>query len=397
MATFFILAHPDISIHLARELVRHDVQVVVAESMDILLKDELHCITVGDLSSKLAENPSLEQESLFILSSENALEYLSKLIPNADIIKFCSIFKNKPQFREGLSIEFPTLFFKEYSKAEILTLNPASVPFPLIVKPSIGVASIGVIRVESPNDWADSISSIFDDIDLHLKAGSFSPTAVSGHSILCEACIEGQELAIDGYFNRNGEPVILQIAEHLFLNAQDFSDRIYLTHRELVKANLSPIKSLLEKIARVWPLRSFPFHMELRVTGAGEFIPIEINPLRFIGLEGSEITLHAFHFNTHQHFFQQTEPDWPSILAAADASVYALFAADMSTDTFLNHRTRLSIDHEALKREFREVLDYRPVDDVLFALVYFRVPTVADCLPYLSLDVNPFVHVAAPQ
>ena len=63
---------------------------------------------------------------------------------------------------------------------------------------------------------------------MRMAAMMYPNHVVNSTKFLIEEMIEGEEYAVDAYFDRDGEPVILNIFQHPFLNSKDVSDRIYL-------------------------------------------------------------------------------------------------------------------------------------------------------------------------
>ena len=49
-----------------------------------------------------------------------------------------------------------------------------------------------------------------------------------------EEYVEGEEYAIDCYFDEKGEVVILNILHHKFSSGRDTSDRVYSTSKEII-------------------------------------------------------------------------------------------------------------------------------------------------------------------
>jgi hypothetical protein len=67
--------------------------------------------------------------------------------------------------------------------------------------------------------------------------------------------------------------------------------------------------------------------MEIKVTQAGEIIPIEINPMCFAACCASDITKYAWGFNVYEYFMTQKHPDWETIIEKSnkDTMYYVSF------------------------------------------------------------------------
>lgn len=382
-----ILARPSISTYLARTLYENHIPAVVTDDLTLPMKPAIQTLT----PSQFAQAPKQAYQTLLLTSSENALSFLYQTIPYDDRILKARLFKDKAAFRRAISKKFPNYFFKELQAAELDRLDPSSLPFPVVLKPATGISSIGVIRVGSISEWPAAVKYIQGDLENYQK--NYSAAVVESQKVLIERYIEGREFAIDGYYNSEAEPVVLNLLEHLFLNDQDTSDRIYLTRRSLLEAYLPQVETFLKEFGDIFDLKRFPFHLELRLTPQGELIPIELNPLRFSGLGTTEIAQYAYGINVYESFFKQTRPDWRKILDRKDDSVYSFMCADISTQFF--RKPGLKVLDRHLFKQFEEVLEYRLLDEVetsTFAVVFFRSADLDEPKRFLAMDFDQFVE-----
>ena len=131
--------------------------------------------------------------------------------------------------------------------------------------------------------------------EIHLKFAADSaqfPSFVVGTThFLIEKMIQGEEYAVDAYFDNEGSPVILNIYHHRFASATDTSDRLYCSSKALFDRYEQPFTDFLKATNQVIGLRNFPMHIEFRIEN-GIAIPIEINPLRFAGFCLNELQTH---------------------------------------------------------------------------------------------------------
>jgi predicted ATP-grasp superfamily ATP-dependent carboligase len=306
------------------------------------------------------------------------------------------IFKDKNAFRLALSKEFPNFYYKKLDQKSLKNIKLSEIPFPVVLKPAIGISSIGVVRVKSSSEWNRAVEYLHEDLKKYQK--NYESNVVDSTEFIIEKYIEGPELAIDGYFNSNAEPVILNILEHLFKNADDTSDRIYYTRRSLLKKYLKPVQEFLIRFGDVFDLKRFPFHLELRQDPKMGLIPIELNPLRFSGLGTCELAEYAYGLNVYRYFFKEQKPDWDSILSRKDDSVYSFMCADLPDAFFRKKGLRIQ-DREFMK-EFKEVLDYRMLDEEetsTFAVIFFRDQDHADNKKFLNMNFERFLKLSNPR
>jgi len=383
-----ILSRPSISPYLARTLFELEEPVVLAESMNVPLLPSLNVLQ----ASALKKDPKALYRSLILTSSENSLSTLYQLIPHDDRVMKAQIFKDKAAFRRSLSKDFPRFYFREANWDQLLRIEPNQIPFPVILKPSIGISSIGVIRVGKASEWKSALQYLKTDLEKYQK--NYSANVVEGAQFIIEKFIRGPELAIDGYFDSNSEPVVLNILEHLFENDQDTSDRIYYTRRSLIQKYLEPVQDFLKKFGDVFDLKRFPFHLELRADPKEGLIPIELNPLRFAGLGTCELAEYAYGINVYKYFFRERRPDWDRILSRKDDSVFTFMCADLPTELF--RKPGLKVNDRGLTKEFKEVLDYRILDEEetsTFAVVFFRDNDLKESKRFLKMDFSKFFEI----
>lgn len=381
-----ILARPSISPYLTRTLAELEVPVLLAEDFVIPMRPAINIRTLEEVR----RDPKRAYQSLILTSSENALSFLYKWVPHDDRVLKARLFKDKGVFRRALAAQFPDYFFREVPLAELGKVKPAELPFPIILKPAVGISSIGVIRVGEASEWDAALAFVRKELESYQQ--NYSAAVVEGATFIIEKFIQGTELAIDGYFNSRAEPVVLNILEHLFADDRDTSDRLYYTSRPLLERNYDRIFAFLERFGDAFDLKRFPFHLEVRCTPDGQIIPIELNPLRFSGLGTTEIAEYAYAINVYRCFFREEKPEWSRILGRSDNSVYSFMCADVPAELFRSDGLR--VDDRRLHQEFGEVLDYRILSETetsTFAVVFFRSPDLEEPKRFLTVDLRRYL------
>jgi len=202
----------------------------------------------------------------------------------------------------------------------------------------------------------------------------FPDVVVSLNDFLIERYIEGTEIAIDAYFNASGEPVILNILTHLFGSKSDMSDRLYLTSAAIVRKYHDPIMRYLEEIALLRDLRNFPFHLEMRQEQGGSFVPIEINPMRFMGFCVADVEYYFYGINPYEHYFKQEKPDWDKILEPRGDKLYGMFGIDIPKHL---DKSRIRFDYEKFIAHFSHVLFFVKMDYTKFPMAIYLFAEVS--------------------
>ncbi|WP_157796172.1 ATP-grasp domain-containing protein [Bacillus xiapuensis] len=331
-----------------------------------------------------------------LFNSENGLRMLSEHAPDHHLSKIASVLKNKAEFRRILTNRFPEFFFREVSFHELESLDVNTLPFPIIVKPNIGYSSIGVYRVDRREDFFGVVEQLKQDMSM---AGQAYPKEVlDSQTLIIEELIEGAEYAVDAYYTGDGAPVVLNLFKRMFSDDKDMSDRIYYTSKQVLMEALDEVQSFLAQIGPVFGIKSAPIHIELRRKEDGTIVPIEANPLRFAGIGTTELGKYAYGVNVYEYYFQQLRPDWSRIIEEMDDSIYSFCCAEFAPS--IDCQAIESVDHEAFKAHFQEILEYRPMDFnkyTTFAVVFHKAPDLEENKRILQLDLHPFLKMKEHQ
>jgi len=388
IAIMIILAPPSVSPYLTKALLELEEPVLISGELNVPMRPAL---TIID-QKNIEQDPKFAYKSLILTSSENALSALFDLIPHDDRVLKSKIFKNKVAFRQALSKRYPQFFFRQVATQDLGLIDVSTLPFPLIMKPATGISSIGVAHIQNAKEWNNAVRYLQEDIDKYKN--HYTTDVVNCQYVILEEYIQGPELAVDGFFDSQSEPVILNILEHLFLNERDTSDRLYYTRRSLIKKYYDPLMHFLKQFGDTFDLKRFAFHLELRVKSSGEFVPIELNPLRFSGMGTTEIAEFAYAINVYKHFFKEKKPDWAHILSQQDDSVYAFACMDVPSALF--RQKGLRIEDRALYQQLGEVLEYRILSETetsTFAVVFFRSQDLNEAHRVLAMRLDQFLSI----
>ncbi len=299
------------------------------------------------------------EDTAIYTNSENGLGDIAKHLDAAGISEKIAVFKNKILFRDHIADQYPDFFYTSSTLSDLADINPEKLHFPCIIKPAIGFFSVGVHKVNIPDEWDNAVRDI--QKSLTDAAGTYPEAVLDSSQIIIEECIEGEEFAFDAYFDESGNPVILGIFKHLFSSEDDLSDRIYITSGDIISDYLAPFTEFLKKSGNKADLRNFPLHAEVRISDKYGIIPIEINPLRFGGwCTLPDISKYAYGFNQYEYFFANQHPDWLRIQEQMGEHLYSIIVLDNSTG--IHPDSISSFDAEALKKSLSEPLEFRPIN-----------------------------------
>lgn len=272
----------------------------------------------------------------------------------AQAITLC---KDKAACRRALAPLFPDYVFKEYSIDELASVDPTSFALPVVLKPSTGFFSLGIYPIFSKEDWDHALKDIDEHSD--IWESQYGSAVVSNANFLVESYLDGQEYAIDAYFNEQGTPVILDVLQHDFAGNDDVSDRLYFTSKEIIEGNFERMQSFLEKSNEIFGMRNFPVHVEVRVDDAGAIIPIEFNPLRFAGLCCTDLSYFAYGFKTYEMYLRNEQPKWDEILKGKEGKRYCVLILSTDGSALPEHYL---FDYKGLSEHFSHVLGMRQMD-----------------------------------
>ncbi|WP_042474712.1 ATP-grasp domain-containing protein [Bacillus ndiopicus] len=331
----------------------------------------------------------LQENQLIIINSEHAIKLLTDQFAHLNATKWSNLFKNKVAFRRFLASSFPSFYFKESTLHELSMMDSTSIPYPIILKPAIGYASVGVQKIKDAQQFTEAVQQLVKNNGF---ATSYAKDILNFQTFILETYIEGQELAVDAYFNEDGKPIILNLFARMFRDAEDMSDRIYYTSKQVLAQYLSVVEKYLSELGASLEMRNYPFHIELRIDAQGILIPIEVNPLRFAGIGTTELGTYAYDINPYEYVFNKWEPDWSQKIAKMDDRIYSFTCAEF--DSHLTFEDIDCIHHEKLKQEFDHLLDYRimPQDSgTTFAVIFFASDSFSQNEHILSLDFMSFI------
>ena len=357
---------------------------------DLLTDEELKLL---DEEAFLNEVKSQTQVKLYC-NSENPINWISKNLGFTEIPQKIELFKDKVLFRKLLKGMYPDFYFKEVAFEKLKDIDVSSLPKPLITKPAVGFFSMGVYKVDCDYEWPDVIRKIGEEME-QVK-GLYPNEVMDGSRFIIETCIEGDEFAVDAYYNEEGKPVILNIFQHLFSSDKDVSDRLYITSKNIMGDYLERVYELLDSIGKIGNISNFPVHMEIRVDSNGLVVPIEINPMRFAGWCTTDIAYYAYGINVYEFYFHQKEPDWKHILSSAEDKLTCLFLADMPKNV---EGLVEGFDYDAFSQKLGCVLEMRKIDYrryPVFAFAFVRVADAEEELrKLLQMDLREFIRLRA--
>lgn len=336
-----------------------------------------------------------EDRPLLYTNSEDALGEVIRQCRGTELGRRLQVAKNKALMRELLQPLFPDLWFRRMSAAEIGRAEAEELRFPLVAKPAIGFFSVAVVTAATPQEWPAARASLL--AALEESHGLFPESVLDMSEILLEEQVRGEEYAVDVYFTVEGAPVLLNIMHHLFRDAADTDDKIYLTHAALIRDLGSELTQACAQVGQALDLADLAAHIEFRIDPRGRAVPIEINPLRLGGFCATDLAWHAYGLNTHLAFLGQEIPSWEALLDGCEG-VYTLVLCKPPQD--LDRARILRVDWGGLGASFGRLLELRPMDYrayPLLALAFIWSPDLEEPRRLLEAEFGRFITLDQPR
>lgn len=360
----FFIDYPYVSSYLAGQLESRGYPVAdTPEARQLLCDYRITFVSLDEVEALLRENPYHPVYT----NSENALKYISGWESWFPAARSAALCKDKAAFRDHIRDFYPDYFYARMSIEELESADPDSLVYPCIIKPTLGFFSLSVHHVEDAQQWQSVVAKIRGEAEKINRA--YPDSVVDANHFIVEQRIEGEEYAVDAYYDKDGKPVVLGIYHHLFSSGTDVSDRVYTTSASIRNAVYQTVYETLEHINTDKHFRVFPVHAELRLSDIHGCIPIEVNPMRFGGwCTTADLNGYAQAFGQYHAFIEQAHPD---ILHDPDGhdDRFSVVVLDNSTGYRSDEIT--DFDFEKMRLRFDDILEMRPVDHLKYDVFGF--------------------------
>ncbi|WP_171016802.1 ATP-grasp domain-containing protein [Pseudalkalibacillus caeni] len=379
-----ILDKPYVSSFLIETLQQHQIPVLI-NNENLSLESK----TLNEIEEERFFTAFKSALPPLLTNSENALSMIYKHLEGTELVKTTQILKDKAEFRKKTSQLYPDLYFKEVTRDQLTQINSKEINYPCILKPAVGFFSMGVYKIDNEKEWFAAIQQLEEEIA--QVEGVYPDYVMDTAKFLIEQYIDGEEFAVDAYYDESGNPVILNVLKHLFAGDKDTSDRVYYTGKKVIQENKKAFLKELQAIGEIFELRNYPIHIEFRVTDRGQIFPIEINPLRFAGWCTTDIASYAFGINPYEYYLTNKAPDWDTILKNMEDRFYSITVADTSgvPQSEIN-----SVDYEGFLSLYNKVLAFRKIDFKeypVFAFVFAEMTEIEEMNRILELDLKEYI------
>ena len=273
-----------------------------------------------------------------VITSENVLDSVLSRLDDPERRRLIDALKNKDRCRELMAARYPDFFYRRLPLADLpgLTL-PGNGRF--VVKPNRGYFATAIKIVTGDSDLTAIRREIEEEV--HRNAAVFADTVLSDADVIVEEFIEGEEYAVDMFFDAAGEPVIVNIYHHPIPENPDYLHALYYTSKPVFDRLLGPLTDWFRDFNTALGAKGFPIHGEFKLGDKG-LVPIELNPLRYGGDGLVDLAYHAFGLNPYVAFVTDQAPDWGAIWRGREDKIYTWMMGYVGTEVDVaSHRPNM--------------------------------------------------------
>ncbi|MBN2350812.1 MAG: ATP-grasp domain-containing protein [Bacteroidales bacterium] len=350
----FLIDKPFISDFLINTIRDNNYQVVsTKEAKELISDNSLNWISEEKAISIFEK----DSNTPVYTNSENAIAWMVKNPVFSKLLHQVQLFKDKARFRELIKSSFPGFLFRTVKLEDIQRLSLEGIHFPFVIKPSVGFFSLGVFIVHNTMEW----NTVKNELNAESLQNIYPEEVLNTSTFIIEEYIKGEEYAVDCYFNKAGEAVILNILHHNFSSGKDTSDRVYSTSKDIILKYKNSIEEFLGGIGNKSGLKNFPAHVEIRIDGSGSIHPIEVNPLRYGGwCTTGDLSWYAYGINSYEYFINNQKPDWEQVFKNRSDNIFSIIVLNNNSgypSSEIKH-----FDYDLLASDFENPIIIRKLD-----------------------------------
>lgn len=273
-----------------------------------------------------------------VITSENVLDPVLQRLDDPARARLIDSLKNKNRCRELMAAQYEDFFFRLLPLSDLpsLTLPPGR---RFVIKPNRGYFATAIKIVDSDTD----LTRIQAEMKAEVKRNGavFTSSVLSDAEVIVEQFIDGEEYAVDMFYDSGGEPVIVNIYHHPIPENPDYLHALYYTSKPVFDELYDRFIDWFRTLNQTLQATGFPIHAEFKLGSEG-LMPIELNPLRYGGDGLIDLAYHAFGINPYAAFFNDTAPDWRAIWQGREDKIYTWMMGYVGTEVDVtSHRPNM--------------------------------------------------------
>ncbi len=316
------------------------------------------------------------------ITSEASLQIVKDALTDEAKKNAINVLKDKYKFREIVSQLYPNYKFEKVAFEDIVNLQ---IEEKRIIKPAKGFFGIAVKTIEKETN----LKKLSKEIESEIKStyGVFSEEMLSQNEFVVEDYIKGEEYAVDMFYDKNGEPHIVNIYHHPMPRVGAYLHMLYYSSKEVFDKTYDKAITFFKKLNEILNVKNIVLHAEFKYDS--EFIPVEINAMRYGGVGLGNLIYHSIGLNPYQCFKEEKTPNWTEIWEQYPTNCFAFLIAYNGTEI---DKSRYEPNIKKLKKEFTEVL-YEAIFDYRTQLtlgVFCLKETKENLKKILDIDFNDY-------
>jgi len=318
--------------------------------------------------------------------TESALEIILEKSEDTIFTNAVNMLKDKHKFRHLMRNLYPDFFFTKTTIDELINIK-LDQDKKYIVKPTKGFFGTAVKELHKDTNIFEMIKEI--RYELEENSRYFSDSILSKNELIIEQFVEGEEYAVDMYFNEHGVPEIMNIYHHPLPDKNEYFHVLYYTNKDIFTKFYDRLKSIFIELNKHLNITNFPIHAEFKLEN-DILVPIEMNPLRYGGFGLSDLTYHAFGFNPFNAFFSNYKPNWKQIWNIKNENHFGWVLGYNGTDIDVETHTP---NDEAYLHYLGDTLHYIEIDhkkNPVFSIAYVKDNCPVSLQRLLKTEFNDF-------
>ncbi|MDD2228744.1 MAG: ATP-grasp domain-containing protein [Candidatus Cloacimonetes bacterium] len=328
-----------------------------------------------------------ESDKVYV-PSETSLSTVMQRMDNPACVEGINKLKDKYLCREALRSLYPNFYFAKCKLDEISEADIRNKK--IVIKPLKGFFGTGVRFADS----STNLNALKEEIRREVTENSrfFPESILTKDEYILEEYIEGEEYAVDMFYDELGKAVITNIYHHPVPENQDYAHLMYYSNKELFDNYLESFIRFFNEFGATLNLRNFPIHAEFKLRGT-EFIPIEFNPMRYGGFGLADLAFNSYGYQPIAAYFNNQAPNWETIWKSRQPYSYAFILAynGKGVDT----KTKAP-DHKRFRdylQKHAELMDYVKLDfrkNPVFAIAYIRSDAYYKMMKLLNTEFRDY-------
>jgi ATP-grasp domain len=359
-------------------LITSNAEAGTLESLPVT--EDLEIISNEDL---LQTNLRFGKDDKVSIASEVSIETIVSRMDDSNRRNTIETLKDKYSFRKTIASIYPKYQYQFVTANEIENL---AIDQKSVIKPVKGVFGTAVRTIDPYTDMTNLAREL--KAELSKNESIFSDGVLSKEDFLVEEYIQGEEYAVDMFYDATGNPCIINICHHPIPENKAYLHIVYYFSKEVFDRIYSKAKHFFVELNKILNVTNLPMHCEFKLDD-DELMPIEINPLRFGGMGFGNAIYHALKINPYTCFLNNIEPDWQTIWQDRSEDIFCFFIAYNGANINVN---KSKPNRERLKQQFTEVLlecsfDYQT--QLTFGIYYLK-ETKENLANLLKIDFDDF-------